>query len=310
MSGADQDIADSASIHKKLLDVTRKRLEKFVSLFAKVLVSEQPDSIHDARVWSRRLQEAFRVLFPKPRTSKNRKLVRTLRQVRRALGNCRNTDVTIGLIEDKLNSAMASTAHKSWDLVKEYLSEKRGRQVTRAREELTQHDIAQFVTRTQSLLQPDGLQPEPQELLKRSVEEALASWNQALREAKENAQADQIHALRIAGKRLRYRAELLAELGDVSVKPRVKSLKLLQDELGNWHDRYVLLQLIAECIGRPDFLVEHPEAGRALLIQMERERHKNELAVGTILKSAEKTREAWGEPPAVTTQENLDGQGR
>ena len=104
--------------------------------------------------------------------------------------------------------------------------------------------------------------------------------------------------------------ELLAELGDVSVKPRVKSLKLLQDELGNWHDRYVLLQLIAECIGRPDFLVEHPEAGRALLIQMERERHKNELAVGTILKSAEKTREAWGEPRAVTTQENLDGQGR
>ena len=129
-------------------------------------------------------------------------------------------------------------------------------------------------------------------------------------EAKENAQADQIHALRIAGKRLRYRAELLAELGDVSVKPRVKSLKLLQDELGNWHDRYVLLQLIAECIGRPDFLVEHPEAGRALLIQMERERHKNELAVGTILKSAEKTREAWGEPQAVATQENLDVQGR
>ena len=80
MSGADQDTTESTSIHKKLLDVTRKRLEKFVSLFAKVLVSEQPDTIHDARVWSRRLQETFRVLFPKPRTGKNRKLVRTLRK--------------------------------------------------------------------------------------------------------------------------------------------------------------------------------------------------------------------------------------
>ena len=303
MSEADPSTAESASSHKKLLAVTHRRLAKFVSLFAKVLVSDHTDTIHDARVWSRRLQEAFRVLFPKPRTGKNRKLVRTLRQVRGALGNCRNTDVTIGLIEGKLNSATTSTAHKAWDLVKDYLHEKRDRQIARAREELAQHDITQFVTRTQSVLQPNGLQREPEELLKRSVEEALAGWNEALREAKENSQVDQIHALRIAGKRLRYRAELLAELGDASVKPRVKSLKLLQDELGNWHDRYVLLQLIAEFIGRPDFLVENPEAGRALLAQMERERHKNELAVSAILKSAEKTRDAWGEPKAGVGQE-------
>jgi CHAD domain-containing protein len=303
MSEADPSTAQSASSHKKLLAVTHRRLAKFVSLFAKVLVSDHTDTIHDARVWSRRLQEAFRVLFPKPRTGKNRKLVRTLRQVRRALGNCRNTDVTIGLIEGKLNSATTSRAHKAWDLVKDYLHEKRDRQIARAREELAQHDITQFVTRTQSVLQPNGLQREPEELLKRSVEEALAGWNEALREAKENSQVDQIHALRIAGKRLRYRAELLAELGDASVKPRVKSLKLLQDELGNWHDRYVLLQLIAEFIGRPDFLVEQPEAGRALLAQMERERHKNELAVSAILKSAEKTRDVWGEPKAGVGQE-------
>jgi triphosphatase len=301
MSEADPNTAESASSHKKLLAVTRRRLEKFVALFAKVLVSDHPDTIHDARVWSRRLQETFRVLFPKPRTGKNRKLVRTLRQVRRALGNCRNTDVTIGLIEDKLNSA-TSTAHKAWDLVKTYLREKRERQMARAREELAQHDITQFVTRTQSVLHPNGLQQEPEELLKRSVEEALAGWNEALREAKENSQVDQIHALRIAAKRLRYRAELLAELGDTSMKPRVKSLKLLQDKLGNWHDRYVLLQLIAEFIGRPDFLVENPEAGRALLAQMERERHKNELAVSAILKSAEKTCDAWNQPRAGIVQ--------
>jgi CHAD domain-containing protein len=305
MSEADPYTAESASSRKRLLAVTQKRLEKFVSLFAKVLVSDHPDTIHDARVWSRRLQETFRVLSPKPRTGKNRKLFRTLRQVRRALGNCRNTDVTIGLIENKLNSATASAAHKSWDLVKDYLREKRDSQVGRAREELAQHDIMQFVTRTRSVLQPDGLQGEPDQLLKQSVEAALASWNEALREAKENSQVDQIHALRIAGKRLRYRAELLAELGDASMKPRVKSLKLLQDELGNWHDRYVLLQLVAEFIGRPDFLVEHPEAGRALLVQMERERHKNELTVSAILKSAEKTRTAWGEPQAAVAEDNL-----
>jgi CHAD domain-containing protein len=298
MGEAEPHTAESVSSDKKLRAVTQRRLEKFVALFAKVLVSDHPDTIHDARVWSRRLQETFRVWFPKPRTGKNRKLVRTLRQVRRALGNCRNTDVTIGLIDDKLNSARTSAAHTGWDLVKDYLRERRERQIARAREELARHDIAQFVSRTQSVLQPNGLQRGPEELLKQSVEAALAAWNEALREVKENPQVDQMHAVRIAGKRLRYRAELLAELGDASAKPRVKSLKLLQDALGNWHDRYVLLQLIAEFIGRPDFLVENPEAGRALLAQMKREQRKNELATSAILKRAEKTREAWGESKA------------
>jgi CHAD domain-containing protein len=284
---------ESDSNHKKLLAVTQLRLEKFVSLFAKVLVSDHPDTIHDARVWSRRLQEALRVFFPKPRIGKGRKLFRTLRQVRRILSDCRNVDVTVALIEDKFNSATASTLHESWELIRNYLLERRTRQAARAGEELTRHDITQFATRTRSLLQANGLQQEPEALLRQSIEEALAVWNEALRNAQENPQVDQIHALRIAGKRLRYQAELLKDLGHASVGPRIKALKRLQDELGNWHDRHVLLQFIAEFIGRPDFLVDHPETAHALLAEMERDRQTNDIAVSSILKSAEKTQNVW-----------------
>ncbi len=303
MSATDSDTTESDSSYRKLLAVTQRRLEKFVSLFAKLLVSDHPDTIHDTRVWSRRLQEAFRVLFPQPRIGKSRKLVRTLRQVRRALGDCRNVDVTLALIDNKLTAATAASAHESWDLVRNYLREKRTRLGAQARDELTRHDITQFVTRTQSLLEPDGLAQEPEELLKQSVAKALADWNEALRNVQENPEVDQIHALRISGKRLRYRAELLADLGDASVKRRIKSLKLLQDELGNWHDRYVLLQVIAEFIGRPDFLVDRPEIGHALLTEMERERENNADAVNAILKSAEKTRDVWNQPKATPAQE-------
>ena len=59
--------------------------------------------------------------------------------------------------------------------------EKRTRQAARAGEELTRHDITQFVTRTRSLLQVNGLQKEPEALLKQSIDEALAVWNEALR---------------------------------------------------------------------------------------------------------------------------------
>jgi CHAD domain-containing protein len=305
MSEADSNTTESDLRHKRLLAVTQRRLEKFVSLFAKALVNDHPETIHDARVWSRRLQEVFRVLFPQPRIGKSRKLIRTLRKLRRALGECRNVDVTLALINNKHSPASASNSNQqqSWYLIVDYLREKRARQIARARDELARHDITQFVLRTQSLLQPDELAQEPEELLKQSVEAALADWNNALRAAQENPQANQIHALRIAGKRLRYRAELLADLGDATAKPRVKSLKLLQDELGNWHDRYILLQLIAEFIGRPDFLVDHPATGRALLAEMERERRKNDMAASAILKSAEKTREAWGKPHGDVTQE-------
>ena len=303
MSAIDSDTSESDSSYKKLLAITRRRLEKFVSLFAKVLVSDHPDTIHDTRVWSRRLQEAFRVLFPQPRIGKSRKLVRTLRRVRRALGDCRNVDVTLALIDNKLTAATAASAHESWDLVRNYLREKRTRQGAQARDELTRHDITQFVTRTQSLLEPDGLAQEPEELLKQCVAKALADWNEALRNVQENPEVDQIHALRISGKRLRYRAELLADLGDASIKRRIKSLKLLQDELGNWHDRYVLLQVIAEFIGRPDFLVDRPEIGHALLTEMERERENNADAVNAILKTAEKTRDVWNQPKATPAQE-------
>jgi CHAD domain-containing protein len=111
MSAIDSDM-ESDSSHTRLLAVTQRRFEKFVSLFAKVLVSDHPDTIHDARVWSRRLQEALRVFFPKPRIGKSRKLVCTLRSSSH-LSDCRNIDVTLALIEDKFNSATASTLHES-----------------------------------------------------------------------------------------------------------------------------------------------------------------------------------------------------
>lgn len=81
MSGSSSGGKEPA-FEKKLLEVTQKRLEKFVSIFPKVLVNDHPETIHDARVWSRRLQQIFRVLFPTPGVGKNRKLIRTLRRVR------------------------------------------------------------------------------------------------------------------------------------------------------------------------------------------------------------------------------------
>jgi CHAD domain-containing protein len=123
MSAAASDSGAVVSIQKKLLKLARKRLEKFVTLLPKVLVSDDPDAIHELRVWSRRLQQALRVMLAKPKPQKSRKVVRTLRQVRQVLGPCRNLDVNIALIIEKREHASAALIQQSWNAVQNELEE-------------------------------------------------------------------------------------------------------------------------------------------------------------------------------------------
>jgi CHAD domain-containing protein len=276
---------------EKLFDVARKRLGKFASLVPKALVSEAPDTIHDVRVSSRRLQQVLQVAFPKPRANSNRKLIRSVRKIRRALGDCRDLDVTIDLIADKLEHANSEVVRSAWAQVQAHLAERRKTEAARCRGQLGRCDIMAFVTRTQALLHTVKLTQATDQSLKDGVERAFADWQDAFAVAQESRDVDATHAFRIAGKRLRYRAELLADLGSSSCKSLVKSLKLLQDDLGQWRDRHILLRFVAEFIGRPEFLVDQPETSRILLTEMEKERQRNDSAMSGIFISAEKLRQ-------------------
>jgi CHAD domain-containing protein len=300
MDTSDSNPSSPTPVQSKLLHLAQKRLEKFASLYPRVLISERPDPIHDTRVWSRRLQQVCSFLFPKPRTGKSRKLVRMLRRVRRALGDCRNLDVSIHLIQEKIDSAHNPSVRAAWDQIREDAQEKRASELAQARKAIIRYDIVAFLTRMQELLQAVQCDKNPEDTLRESIDQALVDWHNVLSSAKDNRETDALHRLRIAGKRLRYRLELLAELGENSAKEKVKTLKALQDQLGDWHDRHVLLQLLADFINRRDFLVSHPEMARALLGEMDKERRKNETAVANILKSAEKVRESWSGQAAET----------
>ena len=289
--------------HKRLLDITQRRLEKFVSLFAKVIVRDRPGTIHDVRVASRRLQQVLRILFPKPSGAKSRKLVGRLRKVRRALGHCRNLDVINGLVQGRIDAARNSALCDAWNRVREDILQQRAAEFGRARDALSRYDIVAFVGRTEDLIHGNRVGKDPEKTLRESINLALQRWEAAMAAAKENHEPEQLHALRIASKRLRYRLEVLADLDDSNARAQVEMLKAFQDELGDWHDRHVMLGFVAEFLGRPNFLVNHPAAGRALLLDMERERRRNNAAVDSILKHADKVRQAWTETkPALSPE--------
>lgn len=281
------------SVQQRVLKQAHKRLERFVTLFSKALVNEQPDTIHDLRVWSRRLQQTLRFILGKPAPPKTRKLIRTLRQVRQTYGACRNLDVNIELIEQKRAAAGAAIVRQAWNMLREDLEAQRSGEISQARKKMTGHDIVAFVTRAQAVMESADLDAGGVEKLEASVRAALTDWEDAFKIAQEDRSVDNLHALRIAAKRLRYRAELLAEIGGAAVKPAIKSLKEFQTVLGDWHDRCVLLQHVADFISQPDFLVNHPDLGRTLLAEMEKEKLLNDAAVEEILLKAPQVRDYW-----------------
>ena len=57
--------------------------------------------------------------------------------------------------------------------------------------------------------------------------------------------AEQLHAVRIATKKLRYALELIADARIAAVRPLVNTLKRAQDTLGKLHDLQVIEQHVA-----------------------------------------------------------------
>jgi CHAD domain-containing protein len=279
----------------KLPQLARKRLVRFVTLYPKALVGDAPETIHDLRVASRRLQQVLRLLVPSAKSSGDKKLLRKLRKVRRGFGACRNLDACISLIDDKVETTPTASQRHAWDALKHWLEEKRLVEIDRGRGELRQHDLLSFIDRVQTRIDNIAEEPEGVVQLWDRARDALIEWRSALDAAKNDAQVDRIHAFRIAGKRLRYRAESLVELGHSTLKPMVANLKALQDDLGAWHDHVVLRELIAEFIGRPGFLASEPGMCRSFLLEMEREKQRDQAILNELIAKAEKFAEGWTE---------------
>lgn len=299
MSALATESAHAGATKSKLMKLAHKRLERFVTLFAKVLVNDTPDTIHDVRVASRRLQQTWRAFAPKSKPSKARKLNRFLRKTRRALGACRNFDASIALIEKRRDAVAAASLRRAWEAVQHSLEERRAKAIADARSQLKHYELTDFIGRAQSCVDAIDDQPEIIAQLWQRAADMLAAWNEALAAAKTAPQTGNLHAFRIAGKRLRYRIESLAELGDTSVKPLLQGLKLLQNDLGAWHDRQVLQQQVGEFIGRPRFLAREPGMCRSLLLEMERDKQRDQNFLEGIVSKAEKLAEEWTEIKAL-----------
>ncbi len=255
-----------------LVKLLRKRLRRFLALVSEVLAGESPDAVHDLRVWSRRLQQTLTALFPESRSRKLRSLRRTLRRARRALGGWRNCDVVLQRLVRKERQARRPDKRRAWTLVIDFVRNTRERELRRARKRLLKLGLFSLAKEMEALIEAPGSNGQVVSAsLPEVVSVAGSQWQAALSRALEDRRVENIHGFRIQTKRLRYRLELLHDLGALDTSAAVEWLKSLQDGLGTWHDRRELGRAIAETLTKPEALQDEPRTAIMLLKELEKE---------------------------------------
>jgi len=258
----------------------RERMRKCIALLPRVLSEDDPDAVHDLRVCSRRLQQVRVTLFPNPLPPEARALVKTLRRTRRSLGEWRDSDVAIAMLRRKLRGLRSPAQKEAWMMVLESARAALEKHASRARRKIANRKMFTLAHRGHQLIRQRAHADAPRDsdpfaVLGESVGVAYQDWRKSLAKAASSVDPADIHAFRIQTKRLRYRIELMRDLGSETARTALGSLKTLQDELGRWHDSLAFTRITAEAIANPDFLVQHPTTAAAMLRRLDRDNARN-----------------------------------
>jgi CHAD domain-containing protein len=233
-------------------------------LVPKALDDFDADAIHDARVATRRLRAALDLLEPAVPGKLLSPLNRTLRRLRRTLGDLRDADVMLNLLEPLTrhprHGIAAGWAHSC--LLDRRNAERRKAKTKRKR------SPAALISRL------DAWEPlRAQIVALGDVSENLmvaslgAQWNQfaGLTRPSELFRPQDPHALRIAGKLLRYTFEMLRCTRDKPPAAVLRTFKRMQDALGDWHDHVVLAEWMMRLSLR-ELLAHHDPAMQAKVL--------------------------------------------
>jgi CHAD domain-containing protein len=233
---------------------------------AGTIAGEDIEALHDMRVATRRMRAAFDV-FGNVFNAKTIKPIRKgLRQTGRALGKVRDLDV----FTEKANHYLASLPSPQKPDLGPLFQIWQGQRLE-ARERMISHlessqyrkfltEFANFLTdETAGLAEgkyskkesrnfthspgPNYVQPAVPLL----VYTRLANVN-AYQGMLENASLTQLHALRIELKRLRYTLEFFSEILGSEAGSVIKTIKVLQDHLGDLNDANVACDLLSRIL--------------------------------------------------------------
>ena len=247
-----------------------ERVESLRELVPRAIKEWEPAAIHEVRVTTRRMRAAMVLLEPVLTADHRRPFERVLKKLRQRLGPLRDLDVMIGNLEPlrrgqtlaaagwlraglaaerdrqrqrlgrRASSARVLAKLGSWWGVRQELAESKAA-ITSLIGESVHLQIDAFAERAADAAQAAAsIQLAGDEPLPAGV--TIAFDSQHVQPVGDAAEQHDPHALRIAGKALRYTLEL-AEVHGIKLPAAVRqTFRQMQDSLGAWHDDVVLCE--------------------------------------------------------------------
>jgi CHAD domain-containing protein len=214
-------------------------------LVGDAIKGEDEDAVHDARVATRRLKAATRLLDPLLSARCRKPFDKITRTLRKQLGPLRDTDVML----EHLGELPAAHLQDARHWLKNRLTERRSAAVSKARQNAPPSRVLAKLGTWWGLQREIADAPDQIDcLLAESVHLQLDAFAQR---ANDHAHGDP-HALRIAGKSLRYTLEMARHHGVKIPAGLLRTFKSMQTSLGLWHDYVVLAQCMLEEVVESD----------------------------------------------------------
>ena len=237
-----------------------KYLNAMVGLIDGVRQNEDIECVHRMRVASRRLRSLLPLFIDCLPPKQSGRWRRQLRRVTRALGNARDADVQIVCVQEALDACGDDRLRPGLErLLLRFRQQRQAMQepLVSTLERLTsRRHVSRMEMTLRYLLATSQLYASPKSAphTYRRSREAILRRLQAVLAAAATIRGPQsgaeLHATRIAVKRLRYTLQAFAPLYADTLNEAIRTARRLQDVLGNLHDCDVWVEAL------PQFLKE------------------------------------------------------
>ena len=215
---------------------------------------EDPEALHDFRVALRRLRSTLRSFRPWLEDSVKRKLERRIRGHARATNAARDAEVQLAWLAAKRPALPSHRQLPGLELIVERFEARgageadHGRAVARWRvtAKRLERRLHSYERRVEAGSAAGGSSLGG--VLATLVGDQLGAMRQRMEAIRGPSDQEGVHGTRIEGKRLRYLLEPLRDHRHADAAEAVKSLKRLQDVLGDLHDTHVLAAEVGEAL--------------------------------------------------------------